>query len=80
MNFFKIFRFIASLIAAAFIIYVISGPVSILSKVAYINFIAFITTQLYLYNKKRYRFLIIFWFVISVGLFAINMLAETGRI
>ncbi len=80
MNFFKIFRFIASLIAAAFIIYVISGPVSILSKVALVNFMTFVTVQLYLFNKKKYRFLILAWFVISVGLFSINMLVETGRI
>ncbi len=67
-------------IGVALSIYILVNPLDVLLKVAFINFIAFMTTQLFILGKKQLRLANIIWLVISLLLFLLWVLVSTGSI
>ncbi len=80
MNFYNIFKAIASLLSAALIVYIIVSQVDTLIKIAWVNFIVHVTAQLYLYNKKQLKIPNLSWFFLSLILLSAAVLRETGKI
>ncbi len=73
-----VIRSVLTLISAGIIIYILISPLTILFKVAMVNFFVFITVQLYIKEKaQRMKPLNIVWYIITILLFASLIFAET---
>ncbi len=80
MNYHTILKIVVVLASVALIVYFIISPVNTLMKIAWINAILFLTTQVLIFGKKQYKLPNKIWLASSFILLTIWVLAETGSI